>query len=252
MTSKDRGDVYVLMEDDVEAHGHKKYMSEFGSINLSIRLGFVRKVYSILSCQLLLSTFMCLLSMYSTSFFKFQMNDVWLLYFSMVMILILPCFALCFDQLYRQVPTNYIFLGTFTLFESYIVGFICGLSNPRIVFMAAFMTCAMCIGLTVYALTTKTDFTLQGGLLFILGMGLMLMAIFAMFTNNKIVHVMLSTLWVVLFGIYLVYDTQLILGKGELRLTTDDYILASFMLYLDVVNIFVNLLQILNIMSGDS
>lgn len=245
---------YNLMHDDIEngQKGQAMYMSEYGKINLSIRLGFVRKVYGIVSCQLLLSTFMCLLSMYSTSFFQFQMEHFGLMIFFMIMTIALPCFALCFDQLLRQVPTNYIFLATFTLLESYIVGFLCGMSNPKVVFMAAFMTFAMVVGLTFYACTTKTDITLQGGSIFILGFAVFLLATFALFTDNKIIHIFISTLWIIVFGIYLIYDTQLILGNGSLKLTTDDYILASFMLYLDVINLFVNLLQILNIISGDN
>ena len=251
--SKKYEDEYHLMGEDFERdHEGKNYLSEHDRINVAIRLGFIRKVYGILSCQLLMSTIMCALSMYSKSFFQFQAENAGLLIFSILVTLVLPCLAMCFNDLFRKVPTNYIFLGTFTFFESYLISFICGASNPRLVFMAASMTFAMVLGLTVYAMTTKTDITMMGGMIFILGMSVFLLALFAMFTNNKLIHVFISTLWIIIFGVYLVYDTQLIMGNGELKLTVDDYILASFMLYLDIVNLFLNLLQILNIVSGDS
>ena len=246
---KGENNEYHLIDDDIEMN--KNYFGDYNKINLAIRLGFIRKVYSILSFQLLLSTIMCGLSMSSTSFLKFQNDNFWLLIVSLVITIILPCFALCFNDLFRKVPSNYIFLFTFTFFESYIISYICGMSNPRLVFMAATMTFAMVLGLTVYAATTKHDITMQGGFIMILGLSVCLLALFAMFTNNSIVHIFISTLWIVIFGMYLVYDTQLILGNGELKLTVDDYILASFMLYLDVINLFINLLQILNIISGD-
>ena len=252
LSNKNEHTDYHLYTDDPEAQEKNgSAISGYDKLNVSIRLGFIRKVYAILTVQLLISTFMCLLSMYSESFFKFQMQNFWFLIISMVVTLILPCLGLCFIDLFRKVPSNFIFLFTFTFFESYIISWICGMTNPRLVFMAAVMTFGMVAGLTVYAATTKRDLTLEGGSIFILGMTVFLLAIFAMFTSNPIVHVLISSFWVFIFGIYLVYDTQLILGNGELKLTVDDYIWASFMLYLDIINIFINLLQILRIISND-
>jgi FtsH-binding integral membrane protein len=250
MTSALKNDIenqtydYHKLDDDRNTIGNS-FSNDF-RIHEAIRMGFIRKVYGILSAQMLLTTFMCFLSMFSKTFLKFQVENIWLILLAMVGTIVIPCLVCCKEDLFRQVPTNYIILGVFTLLESYIVGFICGLTNPRVVFMAAFMTLAMVTGLTVYAMTTKTDLTMQGGLLFIVGMGIMLLAIFALFTNNKLVHVFISTLWVILFGVYLVYDTQLIIGNHKLKLDSDEYILASFMLYLDVINLFLNLLQIIS------
>jgi len=235
---------YHKLEDDKNTLGNSIYNEV--RFDQAIRLGFIRKVYGILTAQMLLTTFMCFLSMFSNSFLRFQIENIWLIYTAMICTLILPCLIFCYEDLFKKVPTNYVILGVFTLFESYIVGFICGVTSPRVVFMAAFMTLSMVIGLTLYAMTTKTDITMQGGALFIIGMAIMLMAIFALFTDNKIVHVFISTLWVILFGIYLVYDTQLIVGNHKFRLDSDEYILASFMLYLDIINLFLNLLQIIS------
>lgn len=239
---------YHLLDDDLEAQNQRNHQEKW---DVLLRLGFIRKVYGILSIQLLATTFMCFLSMASTSFFQFQLNNIWLFIFAMLLTLILPCFVFCFSSLLKEVPKNYIFLGVFTLCESYLVSFICGMTNPGIVFMAAFMTFAMVLALTLYAATTKSDFTMMGGLLFVFGMGIFLLSFCAMFTNNKFVHIFISCLCVVLFGIYLVYDTQLILGNKELRLSIDDYILASFMLYTDIIGLFLNLLQILSLLSSN-
>jgi FtsH-binding integral membrane protein len=241
---------YLLIHDNDQEQGQETKPLLTDKLQSQIRLGFIRKVYGILSAQLFMSSLMCLLSMYSKSYLQFQINNIWLLYFCLFGTIILSFLTLCFDSLLRKVPTNYIFLFTFTFMESYIIGFICGLMDPRIVFMAAFMTFALVLGLTVYAMTTKNDITMQGGLLFIISLAILMFALFAMFTDNKIVNIIISSLWIILFGIYLIYDTQLIMGNGKLMLTTDDYILASFMLYLDIINLFINLLQILNILFG--
>ena len=54
-------------------------------------------------------------------------------------------------------------------------------------------------------------------------------------------------LGVILFSFYLIFDTQLILG-GEGKYASignDDYILAAMILYLDIINIFIYILQLL-------
>ena len=88
-----------------------------------------------------------------------------------------------------------------------MVGFICGFTDPKIVFMAAFFTMAIFLALTLYACTTKTDFTLMGGALCIFSMAMFVFMLFMMFTNNKIMQIIYSTLAAILFGLYILYDT---------------------------------------------
>jgi len=40
------------------------------------------------------------------------------------------------------------------------------------------------------------------------------------------------------YGIFLVIDTQLIVGKKRHGLSNDDYILGAIMLYIDIIGIF--------------
>jgi FtsH-binding integral membrane protein len=70
------------------------------------------------------------------------------------------------------------------------------------------MTLGITFALTLYALTTKTDFTMMGATLFIFGMGLFLFGIFAALFGGmtKTVNILYCTLGVILYGFYLVYD----------------------------------------------
>ena len=89
---------------------------------------------------------------------------------------------LCFPNNCKTVPKNYILLFSFTLCESYLVSICCGMSSPRLVVMAALMTLAITVALTLYAFTTKEDFTVMGGALWIAGCVLMLFAFFISFS----------------------------------------------------------------------
>ncbi len=76
------------------------------------------------------------------------------------------------------------------------------------------MTLGITAALTVYALTTKTDFTTMGGVFFVCGMALMLFGFCAMMFGGKtpIVNIIYCTLGVILYGFYLIYDIQLLVG----------------------------------------
>lgn len=65
-----------------------------------------------------------------------------------------------------------------------------------------------------------------------------------MFFASRWITLVISSIGVILFGIYLIYDTQLVMGGKRVQLGIDDYIIGSIMLYVDIVNIFLELLVI--------
>jgi protein lifeguard len=61
---------------------------------------------------------------------------------------------------------------------------------------------------------------------------------------NRTLHLIYAYLAVILFSFYLLYDTQLIMGGKRYTIDIDDYIMAAMILYLDIINIFLQLLKI--------
>lgn len=111
--------------------------------------------------------------------------------------------------------------------------------------MAAALTSAVVVGLTIYAFYTKTDFTVCGGFLFIMLMVLIVGSILAIFIRSKWLSLGLSIFGTILFGIYLIMDTQMIIGKNKLKFSVDDYIMAAMNLYIDIIQLFLYILSIL-------
>ena len=72
---------------------------------------------------------------------------------------------------------------------------------------AAFMTACVTIGLTIYAWTTKSDFTMMGGTLFVMGFSLMGVGLCAIFMGSKTLYLAYCFFGVILYGMYLIYDT---------------------------------------------
>ena len=155
--------------------------------------------------------------------------------------------ALVCCNLHRKVPINYILLGVFTVCVSLIVGVTCAETEPKIVLEAATLTFAVVIGLTVYAMTTKTDFTFCGPLLYIFGTVFATAGIMA-FLFGVDMGLGYSIIGVILFSFYLIYDTQLIIGgkHKKYQFDKDDYILGALALYLDIINLFLYILEILS------
>jgi protein lifeguard len=152
----------------------------------------------------------------------------------------------------KTVPTNYILLCVFTFCTGWMVSIATIHVKPMIVLEAACLTVAMVFAITLYAMTTSTDFTVFGPLLWIFGMVFGVAGIFlSLFGFTK--GLLWSTIGVILFSFYLLYDTQLIMGgeNKSAQFDEDSYILAAITLYLDIINIFLYVLQILSDMSSD-
>lgn len=81
------------------------------------------------------------------------------------------------------------------------------MSNPTNVFIALTLTAALVVGLSIFAFTTKTDFTMLGGTLFMLLAVLICASILSIFFKSKILEIVISSFSVFVFGFYLIYDT---------------------------------------------
>ena len=221
------------------------------AFNVNTRIGFIRKVYGILSVQLLLTAFLCILSQNSKGFETFQRQNVALAWVAIGIEVVTMLALVCVPTLGRQVPLNYVLLGLFTVAEAYSVSFFTIFFSGNIVLLAAVMTAAVVVALTIYAMTTKTDFTVAGGTLFVIGAVLSMLVLVNFFIQSSIMQLLLSGAFSVLFGIYLVYDTQLIVGGKYAELEYDDYIWGALMLYTDIIGLFLNILQLLGAANRD-
>lgn len=62
----------------------------------------------------------------------------------------------------KTFPNNMAWLGFFTLCESHLVSITTSRYTPETVFLCALATVAATLGLALYAMTTKSDFTSIG------------------------------------------------------------------------------------------
>jgi modulator of FtsH protease len=120
-------------------------------------------------------------------------------------------------------------------------------NGPLIVAEAAGGTAAIFAVLATVATVTKKDFSFLGNFLFV-GLILLIIASLAgIFLHIPAFQLMISAVAVLLFSGYLLFDLSRIINGGE-----TNYIVATLALYLDLYNIFTNLLFLLSALSGNN
>ena len=155
----------------------------------------------------------------------------------------------CIESLGRRYPHNYVLLSVFTMGQGFNLAAYCVMMDAEIIFVAAGMTAVITLMLSVFACQTKIDFTGVGPYLYVALNCLILFGFVIWFGwapgGARNIYLLLGVL---IFSLYLVYDTQLIVG-GEhksYQFDMDDYVLAALVIYLDIINLFILLLQLLN------
>ena len=237
MEYEDSAQEPFLMQKDEEENIEK-------SIQVKIRQGFIHKVFGIVTYQMVLLFIMVYLGFINKTFRDWLLTSL-----TMAIITIIITFTCLFAPLfkpsiYQKVPTNYIVLTIFTLSYSWWIAAYTVRFTQSSVLFATFLTVFMVSCLTVYAFATKNDFSTMGAFLFTALSMLIVASIIQIFVRIPLLYLIEIYGGLIIFCLYLIYDVQLIAGKGAVKFSEDDYILAAINLYLDIIGIFVRILAI--------
>jgi len=228
-----------------------------GIESTAVRHGFIQKVYGILSVQLAVTTLVGGVVMKSAESMVHSNPGLTLtlMMLSFAATISVMCVFMCCPDTMRSSPTNYILLSVFTLAESVLVGFISSSYTQESVLIVLGITTIVVLSLTLFACQTKYDFTglapyffCASMVLFSFGFVLMLCSWCGLggspaFSTLRLVYACGGAL---LFSGYIVFDTQLIVGgkHAKYQFSLDDYCMAAINLYLDIIQLFMFLLEI--------
>ena len=238
---------------DVE--NQKENLDSDVPIDYLIRRGFIIKTYGILLTQLVITGFFICLSFVpsvndfikSDDFARGPFFITFLILFLIITITVCIMFS-CVRDTARKFPINYILLFAFTLSMSFYCLIFCAFFDPQDVIAAAILTIAATIGLTVYAIRTKDDFSYLGGLLFCF-------MFLSIFTIGFYFWIRATIFWlalgVLVYSLYIIYDTQLIMGNVGVEYSIDDYCFAALNLYIDIIYLFHRMHQIMDMFKGE-
>lgn len=220
---------------------------ESKSLSSKTRLPFIRKVYGILTAQLSLTAALCIVGMNDKSFRNLQLENQWFIWVALSINLVSLQLLLCVRRLARKVPYNYFLLVLFTLGEAYLVSLMCDVCTPTDVAIALILTLAFVIGVTLHSMTTDVDFSSISSFMCGLSVLSLTTLIMTIFFYSRWICLLISFWSVQFVGLYLIYDTQLIIGRHSLTFEIDDYIFAAMILYIDIIRIFVEILRIITL-----
>ncbi|KAI4140666.1 MAG: hypothetical protein LQ340_007829 [Diploschistes diacapsis] len=217
-----------------------KFGGSVAEATLPIRMQFIRKVYAILTAQLLTTTVLSSVSFVSLSYKAFLRQNVWLVWVSLI-----GSVGFMFLTYWKRksYPTNLLFLAGFTAFEAYAISVVVTFYQSGIVLEALILTLGIFVALSLFACQTTYDFTswipyLFGGLWVLILFGFVMM----FFHNNSTTELIYGALGALIFSAYILVDTQLIMRHYHV----EEEIAAAISLYLDVINLFLMILRILN------
>ncbi|XP_010279039.2 PREDICTED: BI1-like protein, partial [Nelumbo nucifera] len=213
-----------------------------------LRWGFIRKVYGILSAQVVLTTIVSSATVLYSPINELLRSSSGLLLFLTFLPLILMWPLYVYQQKH---PLNLVFLGLFTASLSITVGVVCANTEGRIVLEALILTSAVVCALTGYTFWASKkgkDFSFLGPILFASLLVLVLTGFIQMFFPLGPTSVAIyGAIGAMIFSGYLVYDTDNLIK----RYSYDEYVWASAVLYLDILNLFLSILRVLRGMQSD-
>lgn len=98
--------------------------------------------------------------------------------------------------------------------------------------------------LTLYAIFTKTDFTTPWAILLAFMTSIVMLLTFWMINLTSFTQILYCSIGIFVFGLYLIIDTQMVIGHKQFALSVDDYVVAALLLYIDIVQIFLYILTL--------
>jgi len=118
-------------------------------------------------------------------------------------------------------------------------------NGAQLIALSAGGSGAIFLGLAGYATVSKRDFSFLGKFLFVGLILLVLGAVANLFFQVPAASLTISAVAVVLFAGYILYDVSQIVNGGEIN-----YVMATLRIYIDIYNLFVNLLNLMLAFAG--
>ncbi|KAI3801026.1 hypothetical protein L1987_29126 [Smallanthus sonchifolius] len=236
-----------LLKNDVESGTNEPlYPTMMESPDL--RWSFIRKIYTIVAIQLLLTVVVSAIvvsySYHPVVIFVTTTRGGLACY---ILIVLIPFITLCpLSCYYQSHPVNYVLLGIFTITLAFAVGLSCAFTSGEVILEAVILTAVVVVCLTLYtfwAAKRGHDFSFLRGFMISASIVFIVFTFIQIFFPlGRISLTIYSGLYAIIFGGYIAYDTDDLIK----RYTYDEYIWASVVLYLDIVNLFLTLVRILS------
>ncbi len=197
---------------------------------------FIFKVYLHIFFELIICLTMIIFSFKIESFHYFIISKKIVFYIMSIIAFITFINPFFFDYILKKWPYNYLYLFIFVFSASYIVCTIVSSFNPNLIKISGILLIFELIGLLVYSYINKSEeIDIYYGSSYMLLCLLFLGSIVYFFDKINIYKLFLIIFFIWIFGIFLIYDMNLIFEEKRRAFEENDYVLATMFIYIDII-----------------
>lgn len=214
------------------------YATQESAVNMT---AFVKQVYQLFAASLLLGGVGAYVGLANA---ELMMSMFWGLFILEIGLLVGLYFVKTKPGINLAVLFAFTFVSGLTL-TPILVRTLSMAGGGSIVANAFILTSVAFAGLSLFAMKTDRDFSSMGKMLFITLIVIIVASVINIFFGSPILQLAIASVGAVLFSAFILYDTQNII-KGAYSTPIE----GAIALYLDFLNLFIMLLQILGIMGN--
>ena len=217
--------------------------AEAGYIQEGASVSFMKQTYQLLAASMIAAAAGAYVTMpYAETIMQYK----WFIFGAELLVLF---FGLSMTRGKPGLNLAMLFLFTFLTGVSLVplLASLIGAGNGAVIGNAFLMTSVLFGALSIFAINSKTDYSSWGKPLFITLIVIIVASLVNMFLlQSPMMHVIITAGILLLFSLFTIYDTQNIANGAY-----DSPVDAAVSLYLDFLNIFTALLQLLGIFGND-
>lgn len=238
--------------------------------SVSIRRDFARKVYTYVVMLMLINASVAAAVIFSKRLQHFLYKHNFLVMMLILLIIIFQCFHFAIfmnllpsclsgiKSLHRKYvwmlktsPQNLIFLFTYSAITGLMSGIWGSMLHKRTLGVLLLVYLAVVVTASIYAMSTKTDFSKQSRTMEIYFKFLLMLLFVSTFVHNPLVNEIISGLWALLFMFFMIMETQLSFGSRDsdtarVEYTVDMYASVAYHLFHCFFNLFISSVNVVN------
>ncbi|XP_062337518.1 protein lifeguard 1 [Osmerus eperlanus] len=208
----------------------------------TVRKAFIRKVFSLVTLQLVVTFSIVCVFTFSSVVKKAVQTNIWIYVSSYIIFLVVALSLIWSRSFSRKHPWNLVGLAVVTLSLSFMTGTVASFHDSTAVIIAMGATLAISFSIILFSIQNCVSFSVCYGVLLVILVDLVMFLIFCTFYYNNVVQIVYGCLGALLFALFLSVDCLMVVSLGRYGLDPEEYVFAALIIYLDVVMIFLYIL----------
>ncbi|XP_056597702.1 protein lifeguard 1-like [Triplophysa dalaica] len=227
-------DIHAVEKDASNPNQEGEFLAP-GFEDKTIRKAFIRKMFTLLTIQILITFTVVCVCTFSDTVKKMIQEHEWVHISSYIVFGAVDAFLATFYKYIHKFPLNLLGLVLVTLSLSYMVGTLASYLNKNEVVIALGSTLLILFSIVIFSAQTLVKFNVFTSSLFVLLVDLLIFGFLSIFYYSDIKKIVYSCVGALVFAMYLLVDCELVVGRKKYKLNPEQYVFAALIIYLDII-----------------